>query len=1562
MADAKPPSTSDLLLLMMGLQIVKAPDKTADSGEDYYLNPPVQTRERTLRETISNPFYLLDPFAAWKEVRFRDWLISKLFAAITDNKHEFTAISEPVLYSMDLLGKKYEIGAPGISKAIEDALLTEETKRERTLFSTLTFGITKQIAGAKEVLIFGAGMRRRVELWLNEGEALQLDAEFFVPFLILPNHDHGDEVMSSYVRSISAGISLKNTKEQALFPEKDAELVAMRFNMRLPFKAQTLTTDDKDLQTEFGTPEINIQKKIKNGLNWQKFDDWKQFLEEFVERKDVEDLLDAPMGPLLGEKISDGSGVTDLILKQSKRDELKAVPPQVKEDLDDTLFLLKHVWEWQPGEKDEHDPHPASRKLIKVLQSLGFMSGEKFKLASKLSVWSVLDRILDELDGFPLYISGLDSKKDKYNRIAVTLASQKSKTDDLRKYFGVAGLAYNILLNPVSDKDKDGDSGKPSIILSKDNFTSDESILIDPEEDEQEEQESGGGDTQPEETPAKKEVSKVDILLQLGKWFSGETLDDNWMLRLLPKSGQPGKDRIPLPGVRVLPFKRVKSDDHTKANFSWTFLLDLMSLGIDFQGTTKEGLTFVQGLAGHFGLGAVEVRLTFNLSLDDIKDTKKTFFDRFAFGVGVKLKDMRLSLGPKEEDEKKKKGGDQIIEGLQELLADDWEVIPVPKPTKRNVKTRLSAKKKDKFSISVGYLSPLKQGGFSTLDIQLYNDKGERGKMVLIPIDRLAEPIYIKQIGIALKGVENLEIRKGLPDSALLTVMLTGGIRLPVFELGFIGAKLIFQLNNPGNFKFALDGLDVSVKFGTVIISGSFMKVGIEYAGSLTVSIPKGSFSAMGFYGSLLLCKFENEPNTVLKLNTGQVPPKLAPKLREKNITPTSVTRAMGGGWDLQSSDNQQYLIDQYDDEFIVLRPEKTFFVYVTLSAASGTGITVGPITFTAIVFGYGYNRRAKIPDIDNVAEFPLVKMVMGQGGYQKEDETFELHNQLAKPVEDPAALLEKMKDYLVPELGQQFACGGVRFTISGLIDCFALLIVQWGGGELEIALLGLARFRQPRDTTARAICYVELQILMTIKPKEGAFKLQALLTSNSWIINEDCKLTGGFALFAWFAGEHKGDVVVTLGGYHPKFRRPEHYPVVPRLGLNWRVNDNLTIKGGVYFAYTPSCGMLGAKLEATFHSGRISAYFTAYLDVIVNWSPIYFEAELGISLRVEARFFLTSLNVTIAASIKMWGPPVGGIARIDLTVVKFDIAFGEKPPEKPKLIETWQDFCHEFLNLSGGDRRAIKDAVPAFPMIQPNLAAGRNNLNNLPNALRKDSKPKPEDDIWKVRPDEFELAAAATVPVSTLNLGTAKTIVGVPDRDTSGRSMMVAEEIKVENSVAAKKSANKLGAHPMGKGIDSVLNVTMVRDEDRRIEAVKMSGWTIEEETGSLAAAVWQPGKPNMKPTEPTAKLVEGCITGIKRLKPPAGTLGKKAELQQLEWHPLGAFRVTRLKATQKKPAAKGTRNVQTVVGKKQGEQEKIVNALSSVGFALTWQKVLESEVRFRELQADPLAGEVAA
>jgi hypothetical protein len=1584
--EAKPPSTSDLLLLITGLQKLKTPDSEADCGEDYYLNEAKLTDERTLRDTLLNVDWLGNPNAAWKGVRYRDWLIATVADNIASHNQEFSAISEPLLFSMDVLSKEFKPRMKGMTPEIRQ-LLISKTEKERSLFFTLSVGVSKQKINDQDVFTFGLGMKRRASLWLTGEEALQADVEFFVPFYVLTNSDRPKDKLLLNARSICAGIVISKSNDAAIgLDENKKELIAMRVNLRVPFTTQWRSKTmegPEEFYTDFGTEEIKIQKRIKDGpksqtSDWQEFTGWKDFLESYCEVAEVGELLNAPIGPLLLEKISDESGVTDIILKQSKLTEIKTDLIETKKELDETVDLLKSIWKYKPPEKETSGPHSSQRKLGSLLESLGFMSAKaggggefqySFKLAKGITIWTVIDRLLDELDGFPLWVKGTKPNTDREARIALTLASRSNLSDPQKHYFGLAGLAYNIPLTPVpkkasDEKDSapnDEDVETPKITLTDDNFTRDESILIEDEEEEPER-------PKPEPTPTEKvRESKVEVLLHLGKWFSGESLDDNWLRRLLPKvEGAGGKPRVPLPGIRLLPFKRGPVSERNDATFSWTLLLDLLSLGVDIKGTTKEGLGFLQGVAGHFGLGAIEVRLAVMVSLEDIKD-KKSFFERVQIGIGIKLKDLRLSLGPKEEDEKKKKEkgtGDEIIEGLQELLADDWVVTPKSEKTERKVKTRLSAKKKDKFSISVGYLLPLKEGSHGTLDIQIYDDKGNRGKMALIPIDRQATPLYLRQIGIGLKGAENIELSKGLPDSAQLIVQLTGGIRLPVFELGFINAKLIFQLNNPLAFKFALDGLDVSVKIGDVIISGIFMKVGIEYAGSLTVDLPKVSFSAMGFYGSISVFDMSLDSDVTIELNLGNVHSKLFAELKKHEITPAAFKPVARGGaqgvWELTTSDNKHYTVTDDAGQLNILRPDKTFFVYATLTASGGGGLTLGPIQFTGIAFGYGYNRRAKIPKIEDVAEFPLVVIVMGEGGYQDDDTTHELRNQLAAPVADPASVLADMGDYLVPELGQQFACAGARFTINGVIDCFALLIVQWGGDEIEISLLGLARFRHTRDTTAPPIAYVEMQILMTIKPKDGTFKLQALLTNNSWVINTDCKLTGGFALFVWFDGPHKGDGVLTLGGYHPRFRRPEHYPVVPRLGLNWPVNENLSIKGGVYFALTPSCLMLGARLEATFHSGRISAWFTAYLDVIINWSPLYFEAELGISLRVEASFFLTTIKVTIAASIQMWGPPVGGIAQIDLTVISFDIKFGEPRPKKLELIGTWQKFVHDFLNMSGGDKIPTSQPVKAFPIVQPNLAAGRNNLNNLPNAKRGQTKPNPEDGRWKVRADELELAASAAVPVNTLNIGTVKAS-GVQDRKFSGQSMMITKPVALESDgLRTQNLGKKLGAHPMGKTLDSVLNVTVVRDELMDSRPVNLADWTIVTETGSLPAALWDAAKPDLRPSEPSAKLIDGCITGIKRLKPPSGKLEKPATPPKIEWHRLAAGIVPKSGESQEFRGSTRDRNIQPALAKQQVEQKKVAVALAAAGFTLSWQPA--QQVRFRELQADPLAGAAAA
>jgi uncharacterized protein DUF6603 len=336
----------------------------------------------------------------------------------------------------------------------------------------------------------------------------------------------------------------------------------------------------------------------------------------------------------------------------------------------------------------------------------------------------------------------------------------------------------------------------------------------------------------------------------------------------------------------------------------------------------------------------------------------------------------------------------------------------------------------------------------------------------------------------------------------------------------------------------------------------------------------------------------------------------------------------------------------------------------------------------------------------------------------------------------------------------------------------------------------------------------------------------------------------------------------------------------------------------------------------------------------------------------------VTSLKATIGASVLMWGPPVGGIAHIDVVFVSFDIDFGAPRPKKAELLGSWEKFCQKFLNMSGSDRVSVDTPVKAFPIVQPNLAGGASSLNNLPHARRAQQAATAEDQRWKVRADEVELAASTVVPVVSLNVGRVATnspLKGVQDRAFSGQSMMVPKAVVLEQVGLRTQKANPLGVHPMGKKLESVLNVTLVREDGSA--QPDLSGWTFAEERGALPAALWDSEAPNLKKSEPSAKLIDKCITGIKRLKPPSGTLGPQAPLPQMGWQVLDRKTVTKSKVSQDIPAQTRSRDVQIAVAEKRAQQKAIVEALRTAGFQLNWQ----TPQTFRELQADPLAGAVA-
>lgn len=74
-------------------------------------------------------------------------------------------------------------------------------------------------------------------------------------------------------------------------------------------------------------------------------------------------------------------------------------------------------------------------------------------------------------------------------------------------------------------------------------------------------------------------------------------------------------------------------------------------------------------------------------------------------------------------------------------------------------------------------------------------------------------------------------------------------------------------------------------------------------------------------------------------------------------------------------------------------------------------------------------------------------------------------------------------------------------------------------------------------------------------------------ISKGSYIIDRNCHLHGGFAFYLWYGGEHKGDFVISVGGYADRYQRPQHYPVLDRLGFEWKLTDHLSASGGMYFA-----------------------------------------------------------------------------------------------------------------------------------------------------------------------------------------------------------------------------------------------------------------------------------------------------------------------------------------------------------------------------------------------------------
>jgi uncharacterized protein DUF6603 len=404
-----------------------------------------------------------------------------------------------------------------------------------------------------------------------------------------------------------------------------------------------------------------------------------------------------------------------------------------------------------------------------------------------------------------------------------------------------------------------------------------------------------------------------------------------------------------------------------------------------------------------------------------------------------------------------------------------------------------------------------------------------------------------------------------------------------------------------------------------------------------------------------------------------------------------------------------------------------SLFVFAVLEATLG-----GPPAFfvTGLMGGFGFNRSLVLPDQDEVASFPLLALAGAPApGAAPYDPA-----QILQALEGSTALGGVTKAWITPKAGEYWLAAGLEFTSFELVNTSALLVAQFGG-ELNFALLGRSTMQLPLSSAGLGtFAYVEMMIRVVVQPTQGFFAATAILSDNSYVLTPECRLTGGFAFYLWFGDNpDAGQFVLTLGGYHPAFQIPANFPRVPRLGYNWAVSDTVSVKGTAYFALTSSCAMGGGGLEVLFHDGDLRAWFTAQADFLISWHPFWYDARIsvsiGVSYRLNLLFCHKTISLSIGADLHMWGPPTGGVVRVDLAVVSFSVRFGADGVGSTNTPLGWSDFSALLPDGSDVCSIAITDGL-FKSQDAPGNSSGK---------------------LWIVRAGNLAFQTRSAIPASTL-------------------------------------------------------------------------------------------------------------------------------------------------------------------------------------------------------------------
>lgn len=522
----------------------------------------------------------------------------------------------------------------------------------------------------------------------------------------------------------------------------------------------------------------------------------------------------------------------------------------------------------------------------------------------------------------------------------------------------------------------------------------------------------------------------------------------------------------------------------------------------------------------------------------------------------------------------------------------------------------------------------------------------------------------------------------------------------------------------------------------------------------------------------------------------------------------------------------------------------QSLFLYAELGAKFG-----GPPAFriTGVKAGFGYNSSLRVPAIDEVARFPLLTGI-DRAGQVSPTEPLDVLKELTEGTDDAPA-------WITPREGSLWLALGLNADIFETVHCKALAFAEFSADDLVVGLLGTARaqFPDPGKKLGKPYADVELALSAVYRRSADLLAVDARLSPESFLLDPAVHLTGGAALRLWFgASEHPGDFVFTLGGYHPRYIPPAHYPRPDPVGVDWTPGSCVALKGTSYFALTPAAVMAGARLDLRYDGPWARARVDIGFDALVGWAPFHYAMDVWAEITAQVWLLLGwSGETSLGARLSVWGPPFGGTARVEVLGITIPIDFGE--PRTPPAPIGWEQF---------------RTLLPSQPLtlapvdgLHPDHAAAQQ--QNEPAGSYSDPAT-----AWTATCDGLAFTVNSAFPASALNVN------GV------GRS---------------GSDGTKVSIRPMGKtDLDVPLTVTVARENAPGtwdpLTADRLRNWRVTPHATPQPTALWGKGEPGDVLRDGRPTLVQGLISGA-RVEVPPPSLPEDARPCRTRFHhtPLG-------------------------------------------------------------------------